>query len=275
MTAHRAPALARCGTAAALCVLAGCSNGDFGRVNPGLVNDDIHSWIGTTAALGNGAPISSYPLTDDERALRDLAYPLIEPPYDRQRWYSFLNEYGIGRVFRHDWSRFDQQAYARTLMRAPVRSQEARYARLNDDILNDRTRTPQFFGVAARVLEMDRKREAGLAATRQASAWEQRNATARISENLLVVSWVQWSLLARSVAYRYALERLVLAGPTPMAVQVEHSLLALHDTIAGYRLLPGPDFAPGPGVATVPPFDGLVPIAPPAPRQPLPPAASS
>ena len=47
--------------------LGGCANGDFGRVSPGLVNDEIHSWIGTTAALGNGAPISSFPLTDDER----------------------------------------------------------------------------------------------------------------------------------------------------------------------------------------------------------------
>jgi hypothetical protein len=275
MTAWRPRPLACCGAFAALCTLAACSNGDFDRVKPGLVNDDIHSWVGTTAALGNGAPISSYPLTDDERALRDFAYPLIEPPYDRQRWYSFLNEYGIGRVFRRDWSRFDEHAYARVLMSTPVRSQEARYARLNDDILNDRTRVPQFFGVAARVLEMDRKREASIAAIGQASEWEQRNALARIAENSLVVSWVQWSLLARSVAYRYALERLVLAGPTPTATQVERSLIALHDTIAGYRLLPGPDLAPGPGVATLPPFDGLVPIAPPAAHTPPPTAAAS
>jgi hypothetical protein len=64
----------------------GCSNGDFGRVKPGLVSDDMRAWVGTTAAAGSAVPPSSYPLTDNERLLRDLAYPLIEPPYDRQRW---------------------------------------------------------------------------------------------------------------------------------------------------------------------------------------------
>ena len=48
-------------------VLGGCANGDLGRVKPGLVTDDIHGWVGTTAALDNGAPVSTYPLTDDER----------------------------------------------------------------------------------------------------------------------------------------------------------------------------------------------------------------
>jgi hypothetical protein len=36
-----------------------------------------------------------YYVTDDEKKMRDLAYPLIEPPYERQRWYSVLNEYGL------------------------------------------------------------------------------------------------------------------------------------------------------------------------------------
>src|SRR5580700_6837846 len=106
-------------------VLGGCANGDLGRVKPGLVTDDIHGWVGTTAALDNGAPVSTYPLTDDERTLRDLAYPLIEPPYDRQRWFSFLNEYGIARIFHHDWSRFDPYTYTRVLMREQLRSEAA------------------------------------------------------------------------------------------------------------------------------------------------------
>src|ERR1700685_3665457 len=54
-------------------LLAGCANGDFDRVRSGLVMDNIHDWVGTTAALANGGPISDYPLTDDERLLRDLA----------------------------------------------------------------------------------------------------------------------------------------------------------------------------------------------------------
>src|SRR5215475_11858917 len=142
--------------------LGSCAGGDFGRVKSNLVSDDIHSWLGTTAALGNDVPISSFPLTDDERTLRDLAYPLIEPPYDRQRWYGVLNEYGVGRIFRQDWSRFDAQAYTRALTGETLRSEAARYARLGNDIRNDRVRVPPFFLLASRVLEMDRRRELNL-----------------------------------------------------------------------------------------------------------------
>jgi hypothetical protein len=236
--------------------LSGCANGDFGRVKPGLVNDDIHAWVGTTAALGNGAPISSFPLTDDERALRDLAYPLIEPPYDRQRWFSFLNEYGMARIFRHDWSRFDEQAYTRVLMSEQLRSEAARYARLGDDIRNDRTRVPPFFLLANRVLDMDRRREASLGAVSNLTTAEQINAIARNAENALVISWVQWSLMARAVSYRVALERLSIGSPMAAATDVERSLAALRNLIAYYRVLPGPDFAPGPGIVAVPIYEG-------------------
>src|SRR5581483_11374105 len=66
-------------------VLTGCANGDFGEVKPILVRDDIHDWVGHDALGGRSKP-SSFELTDDERLLRDLAYPLIEPPFDRQRF---------------------------------------------------------------------------------------------------------------------------------------------------------------------------------------------
>jgi hypothetical protein len=248
--------LMRAALLGATVALAGCANGDFGRVKSGLVNDEIHSWVGTTAALGNGAPISSFPLTDDERALRDLAYPLIEPPYDRQRWFSFLNEYGMARIFHHDWSRFDEQAYTRVLMSEQLRSEAARYARLGDDIRNDRTRVPPFFLLANRVLDMDRRREASLPAVSNLTAAEQINAIARNAENALVISWVQWSLTARTVSYRVALERLAIGEPMAAAVDVERSLAALQNLVANYRVLPGPDFVPGAGVVTLPPFDG-------------------
>jgi hypothetical protein len=249
----------------AMLALGGCANGDFGRVKPGLVADEIHDWVGTTAALGNGAPISDYPLTDDERLLRDLAYPLIEPPYERHRWYSILNEYGIKRIFRHDWSHFDEQAYVRALLHASLRSESARYARLGDDIRNDRVRIPPFFLVAVRVLDMDQKRAAALNAVSPVSEGEGIMAVARNAENLLVISWVQWSLVARAESYRFALERLVILAPMPVAIEIERSLIALQDLIAKYRVLPDPDVAPG---VALPPFEGPLLPAPP-PRKPL------
>ncbi|MEA2937260.1 MAG: hypothetical protein QOC56_764, partial [Alphaproteobacteria bacterium] len=59
-------------TAAA--TLGGCAlNADFDRARPSLVTDDMHAWIGRDAARNIGLPSSDNRLTDDERALRDLA----------------------------------------------------------------------------------------------------------------------------------------------------------------------------------------------------------
>ena len=54
---------------AAILSLAGCGtpNGDFGEVQPYLVSDGIHDWV--------GPKFSNFEPTDDERALRDLGYP--------------------------------------------------------------------------------------------------------------------------------------------------------------------------------------------------------
>ena len=80
---------------AGLALLAGCTNGDFGEVNRTLVRDDIHDWLSLDAIAGKPTSPSSFELTDDERALRDLGYPLIEPAYDRHQWYSAAGEYGV------------------------------------------------------------------------------------------------------------------------------------------------------------------------------------
>ena len=224
-----------------------CPNGDFGRVRPSLLTDDIHAWVGREAARDYGA--SLFPLTDDERLLRDLAYPLIEPPYDRQRWYSVLGEYGMTRVFRSDWYFCDPTAYAARLMTAYVRSETTRYARLNEDIRNDVVRIDSFFTLARRVVDIDRKREQSLAYVSALSEAEIANAQARVGENILTVGWVQRSLVERVASYRFALERLVIVTPSPMAVEVERSLTLLQARIAQNVVVATPDL----GVASAPP----------------------
>src|SRR5215472_17615232 len=81
--------------------LPGCSSlGDLGYVQQPAVADNIHAWVGQEAAARAGAPISLANLTEDERTLRDLAFPLIEPAYDRDRWDAVVYEYGQKREFQ-------------------------------------------------------------------------------------------------------------------------------------------------------------------------------
>jgi hypothetical protein len=212
-----------------LCLLLvlGCSNGDFGRVRSSLVLDSIHGWVGRDAARGVGAPVSSFPLTDDELLLRDYAYQLIAPPYDLQRWYSVLSEWGMTHYFKPAWYHCDPTAYAARLMNSYVRSQTALYSRLDDDIRDDVVRIENFVPVARRVLDIDNRRQQSLGIVGALSGPELANAQARVGENALIVAWVQQSLLDRQAAYRFALERLLVAAPTPAAVEVERSLAYL------------------------------------------------
>lgn len=218
---------------AAAALLSGCANGDFQEVRPSLVRDDIHDWIGRAAIAGTPTSPSRYELTDDERALRDYAYPLIEPPYDRHKWYSVAGEYGV-IGFDHRTA-FDRAAYSNHLMGSRYRSPSARYAQLADDIRNDVIRLPPFFETAARVLDIDRKRHKSMAYVGELSPAERENALSRIDENAAIVSLVRTRLAQRVAGYRFALERLVVFTPTPQAVDCEHALNHLQASIGRYR----------------------------------------
>src|SRR5262249_19101382 len=84
------------------------------------------------------------------------------------------------------------------------------------------------------------------------------NAKARMSENQLVIAWVQRSLVQRSEAYCFALQRLVIATPAPMAVEGERSLTLLDARIGGGLVITGGPLAVraapscGPQVAAAP-----------------------
>jgi hypothetical protein len=186
----------------------------------------------TVGSIDEGSP--RYGRTDDERQLRDLAYPLIQPPFDRSRWYSIIGEYGATRIFPREY--FDRTAYSHELMARPYRSAAGRYAQLVEDIRNDIVRVGPFFRIAARVVDLDHKRQLSLAYVSDLQGDERGNALRRVGENNLIVSWVDQSLVQRVAAYRYALERLVIAYPSPMAVEAERVLNQLQMKIGENRL---------------------------------------
>jgi hypothetical protein len=236
-------------------ILAGCSSiGDLGLVQLPAVADNIHAWVGQEAALHAGAPISLNNLTEDERTLRDLAFPLIEPPYDRERWDAVVFEYGEKRDFRRNLWVVDPAAYYGYLLAVNYRSTAARYNQLNDDIRNDVVRIPRFFDIARRVIETDRKRQATMDILTDISPPERFNALARIAENNLTIAWVEASLSQRCAGYRFALNRLVVSEPEGFAANVDISLALLQQQIATNQVVPATQFAAAPvGVAGQPP----------------------
>lgn len=202
-------------------VLAGCSGGDFGRTRADMRNDDMHRWLGVEATASVGLKSSHFQLTENERQLRDLAYPLIEPPRSRPAWKSVFGNY---QPLPSPWRQkvvFDRTMYGRTLIDEPHRSHTSRYQQLIEDVRNDITRFEPFFASAGRVAELDRKRSAGLRMVSELSPREQADAVARMEENTLIVQWVQQCLEQRISSYRWALERLVIQAPDGIAADAD------------------------------------------------------
>lgn len=201
--------------------LGACSGGDFGRARPDVRSDDMHRWIGVEATGSVGLPASQFQLTDNERQLRDLAYPLIEPPHARPAKRTVVGDY---KPLASPWREkvaFDRTAYGKLLIDEPHRSHASRYAQLMDDVRNDLTRFDSFFPVADRVISLDRKRHASLKYISELSPAERADATARMEENALIVQWVQQCLQQRVSSYRWALERLVIHAPDGAAADAD------------------------------------------------------
>jgi hypothetical protein len=201
--------------------LGGCSGGDFGRTRQDFLNDDMHRWIGGEATGSVGLHASQFQLTDDERQLRDLAYPLIEPPHSRPAWKTVFGDYQpLPSPWRQDVV-FDRTADGRTLIDEPHRSHSSRYAQLIEDVRDDITRFEPFFATAIHVIDLDRKRNAALAHVSELSPRERTDAVARMQENSLIVQGVQQCLERRISSYRWALERLVIQAPDGMAADAD------------------------------------------------------
>ena len=201
--------------------LGGCSGGDFGRTRQDFLNDDMHRWLGGEVTSSVGLRASQFQLTDNERLLRDLAYPLIEPPHSRPAWKSVFGDY---QPLPSPWRQqvvFDRTAYGRILIDEPHRSHASRYAQLMEDVRDDITRFEPFFADAVRVIDLDRKRNASLAHISGLSPRERDDAVARMQENSLIVQWVQLCLERRISSYRFALERLVIQAPDNMAADAD------------------------------------------------------
>ncbi|WFU70187.1 MULTISPECIES: hypothetical protein [unclassified Bradyrhizobium] len=201
--------------------LAACSGGDFGRTRADMRSDDMHRWLGVEATGSVGLNASQFQLTDEERQLRDLAYPMIEPPLSRPAWKSVFGDY---KPLPSPWRQkivFDRTMYGRTLIDEPHRSHSSRYAQLIEDVRNDITRFEPFFASAIRVIDLDRKRDATMPRVSALSPRERDDAVARMQENSLIVQWVQQCLEQRVSSYRWALERLVIQAPDGMAADAD------------------------------------------------------
>jgi hypothetical protein len=233
-----------CGLASLIAALSvgGCGlYGDFDRVRPSLATDEANARIERDELIRSGRTPSSFPLTDEERQLRDLARAIIAPPNDPNRWDTVFRDYVLDDIEflgtaqeKREPVKFDRAAYWWDLHPDERRSEASAYSKLTTDAREDVIRLEPFFAIAARVADMDRKRDSVLSVASTSHAAERSNARRRNQENVDIVTRVCRALGERMISYNYALERLAIQAPSSMAADGERALTLLHTRIGQY-----------------------------------------
>lgn len=204
-----------------------CPSDDFGRTRSTFYHEDMHRWVGAEATKSLGGYPSQFQLTDLERSLRDLAYYFIEPPHSHPAWKAVFGDYEkIPAPWRQNVV-FDRTLYGRRMIDEPHRSQAAAYGGLIEDVRNDGVMLDQFIPVALKVNDLDIKRNKALGIVADLSPREYDDAQARMRENVLVVQSAQQCLQQRVASYRWALDRLVIQAPDPMAADADRLIVQL------------------------------------------------
>ena len=201
--------------------------GDFGRKDEPVFHDTIFAGAGDYTARGPRGPVSSFPMTDEENELRNVAWDLVRPPNGGGRWNGDFN-------FTMQWSRVAPQAWYDDgsndfymLMRnSGLVSHETYYELLTGQARSDASKLPMFRDVATRVGKADAARRGALNALYADEAMRH-EAEARIAENGRLVAWVEDSMQYRIRAYRTALGRLMVEMPSTKAVEAESAIDAL------------------------------------------------
>jgi hypothetical protein len=203
-------------------------NGDFDRPAPSIFDGLLPKQL----ILGPVTRIPGDPLTDAEEELRNRAYDLLRLPQRREQWKLILASARVAKALPPSILSVDRTAYGDMLVGLPFRSEAGRYSRLLDDVISDTMLIGPFTSVACFVFDMDVKRERSLQYVAGLTEGERADAEGRIVENRLVVTWVEQSLAGRAWSYRYAVERLVIASPSPFAVEAERAIDRLRAQIA-------------------------------------------
>jgi hypothetical protein len=201
--------------------------GDLGRPRPSFWNDLILHPAGSLAAQVRGEPVSRYTFTDDEDELRDRAWRFLMPAHERSWFEAIIADLVRTRVLPRGLHPVDRTAYHHALMSGPFRSAASRYRRLSEDAVADLKLIGPFAARAGRVMAADRVRLRSLSHVRDLGEEQAHHAVARVAENRCLIDWVRHETFGRLVAYRYALEHLVIEAPQGEAVATARTLKGL------------------------------------------------
>lgn len=202
----------------------GQETGDFGRVKPGVVNDDLLPALDYIGKVLGNRPHSTFALTAAEDEMQDRVWRfLVAPPAE-----GFVFQYGteITRAQSDGRATPGTERYYRWLQKAGFASVVGRYNAVANHAGADLALLPAVFAAICAVKETDRQRQvAADGLTLDADTLKQQRG--RAAENAAYVLRFQQALRFRYASYSYALDHLLVEVPDRSAQGVDAALSGL------------------------------------------------
>jgi hypothetical protein len=199
--------------------------GDFGRLEPGVVNDELIPLVDKNRRGMNGKPLDGFNLTDEEVEMRDRVWRFLVAPHAkdwawpysaeiRQAKAGGLTEKQVGKYYR--W--LTSQRYA---------SSRVRFNTITDHVRADIGTLPATFRSVCAVLEVDRQRAVSVAEIDYLEPEMAARQRKRDRENGAFIERFVLALGFRYDSYQYALDHFLVETPHREAVAVDTALSEL------------------------------------------------
>ncbi|MDC9823746.1 hypothetical protein PRN20_08375 [Devosia sp. ZB163] len=199
--------------------------GDFGRVKPGVLNDQIIPELDRWGRRAAGQPVSGFNVTDQEREMHDRVYRFLIARHVKDWAFDYEQVVMVASLFSKRAGRDD--LYYRWLSREPYASSRVRFNTMADDAGADLLTLPTTFKSICAVIEVDRQRAVAAAELRDLEAEMVTEMRTRRAENDLYIARFVRALRYRYDSYGYALDHFLVETPHTEAVRVDERLSAM------------------------------------------------
>lgn len=199
--------------------------GDFGRVKPGVLNDEIIPETDRLMRRLTNQPISNFNITDQEREMHDRVYRFLIARHARDWAFDYEQVIFVAGVFSSRPDNVD--LYYRWLTRERYASSRVRFNTIADDVGADLLTLPTTFAAICAVIEIDRQRAVAVAEIGDIEADMITQMHRRKAENDLYVGRFIAALGYRYGSYSYALDHFLVETPHGEAIEVDERLSRL------------------------------------------------
>lgn len=199
--------------------------GDFGRVKPGVLNDEIIPQTDRLMRRLGNQPVSNFNITDQEREMHDRVYRFLIARHYVGWAFDYEQIVAVAGAFSKRPGKDD--LYYRWLTNARYASSRVRYNTMADDVGADLLTLPTTFAAICAVIEIDRQRAVAAAEIGSIEPPMLAQMQARKAENDLYVGRFIAALDYRYASYSYALDHFLVETPHGEAIAVDERLSRL------------------------------------------------